>query len=58
MVTSTRSSNKDCDAASGSPEQAAGSKHEIEEKTTSPQSKRAKTSDDKEQKTIEETLNG
>lgn len=58
MVTSTRSSNKDGDAASGSPEQAAGSKHEIEEKTTPPQSKRAKTSDDKEQKTIEETLNG
>ncbi|KAF3013559.1 hypothetical protein E8E14_010674 [Neopestalotiopsis sp. 37M] len=57
MVTSTRSSNKEGDTASGSPEQAAGSKHTIDEKA-SPEPKRTKTADDKEQKTIEETLNG
>jgi hypothetical protein len=57
MVTSTRSSNKEGDVASGSLEQAAGSKHTIDEKA-SPEPKRTKTADDKEQKTIEETLNG
>ncbi|ETS81858.1 hypothetical protein PFICI_06860 [Pestalotiopsis fici W106-1] len=57
MPTSTRSSNNEGDAANTSPEKAAGSKHGIDEKA-SPEPKRTKTSDEKEQKTIEETLNG
>lgn len=48
---STRSSDK----KTGLDEQAAGSKHEIDEKTSSV-SKRTKTNDTKEQKTIEESF--
>ncbi|KAK9772144.1 putative BTB domain transcription factor [Seiridium cardinale] len=57
MVTSTRSTDKQGVGANGSADQAVGSKHQIDEKT-SPQAKKAKKADEKEQKTIEETLNG
>ncbi|KAK8109713.1 hypothetical protein PG999_007850 [Apiospora kogelbergensis] len=52
----TRSSEKNTEAqANGSSDQASGTKHEIEEKT-SPAAKRAKKDDEKTQKTIEETM--
>lgn len=57
MVTSTRSADKNGEGANGSAGQTAGDKHQIDEKS-SPRSKRAKKTDGKEQKAIEETLNG
>ncbi|KAK6839385.1 hypothetical protein PG987_005251 [Apiospora arundinis] len=52
----TRSSEKSTEAnTNGSSDQAAGAKHEIEEKS-SPAAKRVKKDDDKTQKTIEETM--
>ncbi|KAH6648672.1 hypothetical protein BKA67DRAFT_594155 [Truncatella angustata] len=56
MVSSTRSAEKNGNAADSSADQAAGTKHQIDEES-SPQSKRVKKTDAKEQKTIEETLN-
>ncbi|ORY67529.1 uncharacterized protein BCR38DRAFT_483145 [Pseudomassariella vexata] len=54
-MTSTQSSDQQGNFANGSAEQAAGTKHRIDE-NISPASKRTKTDDGKEQKTIEETI--
>jgi hypothetical protein len=57
MVASTRSSDHKGEATNGSADQTAGAKHQIDDEG-SPKSKRAKKTNDKEQKTIEETING
>ncbi|KAK0737359.1 hypothetical protein B0T21DRAFT_410811 [Apiosordaria backusii] len=62
MTTTTRSSAREhADSANGAPPASKaqpGSKHKAEEGAQLPEAKRAKKSDEKEQKTIEETIGG